>query len=193
MTASRGFAVGVSCVLLIVAVATASFAIGRSSRTSAQGAALAGASARSSAYAAAVRTGAARGRATGDARGLIKGRAAGVNNGSRAGNAAAAKLVAAASKQEAVSATVSGSSGSCPAGLVPQGTEACVVPGTASVGGESAGCGGDPYSTPDRYGGCIGPAAPPSAANSGPATNCPAGEVPVGTAGACAPSSGSEP
>ena len=45
------------------------------------------------------------------------------------------------------------SSGGCPAGLVPHGTQACVLPGTANVGGQSAGCGGNPHSTPDRYGG----------------------------------------
>jgi hypothetical protein len=67
----------------------------------------------------------------------------------------------------------------CPGGLVPEGTEACVLPG-----GQSAGCGDDPYSTPTRSGGCIGPAHPPS---TGPATNCPPGEVPAGETGACAP------
>lgn len=67
----------------------------------------------------------------------------------------------------------------CPSGLVPQGTQACARPN-----GDSAGCGGNPYSTPTRSGGCIGPAHPPS---SGPATNCPPGQVPVGVTGACAP------
>src|SRR5437763_14620687 len=69
--------------------------------------------------------------------------------------------------------------GGCPRGLVPEGTAACVKPG-----GAPAGCGGNPYSTPTRHGGCIGPAHPPS---TGPATHCPPGQVPAGTTGACAP------
>jgi hypothetical protein len=73
----------------------------------------------------------------------------------------------------------------CPAGLVPQGTEACVRPG-----GAPAGCGGNPYSTPSRYGGCIGPAHPPS---TGRATHCPPGQRPAGDTGACAPSSAGAP
>lgn len=70
---------------------------------------------------------------------------------------------------------------SCPAGLVRQGTEACVMPG-----GKPAGCNQDQYSTPKVGGGCIGPAHPPS---SGPAKpeDCPPGQVPAGETGACAP------
>lgn len=90
--------------------------------------------------------------------------------------AAARRRHEAAARQAAAQQAASNG---CPSGLVPEGTEACVLPG-----GQSAGCGGDPYSTPTRNGGCIGPAHPPS---TGPATNCPPGQVPVGETGACAP------
>jgi hypothetical protein len=153
---------------------------------------MAEASTRVIAYDAVLRTAAARGRDLGYEQGLAAGRVAGGTAAARAGRRDGASFLARQAATLARSSASSGSSGGCPAGLVPQGTQACVLPGTASVGGQSAGCGGNPYSTPDRYAGCIGPAAPPSPANAGPATNCPAGQVPVGSAGACAPS-GSQP
>ena len=48
------------------------------------------------------------------------------------------------------------------------------------------GCGGDPYAYRGANGVCIGPAHPPSSGPASPA-DCPAGQMPVGVTGACAP------
>jgi hypothetical protein len=182
---------------LIVALFAGGYALGRGSRVTTQQAVLVAAGARSLAYTHARRTAAADADRLGRSEGARRGRIAGNRQGAASGRAAGVKHLAklraaqakAAKARAAQAAAANASAGGCPAGLVPQGTLACVLPGTANVGGASAGCGGDPYSTPTRYGGCIGPAAPPSSANSGPATNCPAGWIPVGSAGACAPAS----
>jgi hypothetical protein len=172
----------VAATLTVVVVGLAAYVLAHGSRVSQSEALTAGQAAERAAYAAAWTTGEARGKADGYGQGVAAGRDAGQHHGShagrRAGLAARAKRLAAAAAERATS------TGSCPPGLVPQGTAACVKPGTESVGGESAGCGGNPYATPDRFGGCIGPAHPPS---SGPAKECPPGWVPAGQTGACAP------
>lgn len=48
------------------------------------------------------------------------------------------------------------------------------------------GCGGDPYAYRSSDGTCVGPAHPPSGGPADP-SDCPAGQVPVGVTGACAP------
>lgn len=160
--------------LAVLALGVGGFALGRSDRTSKAAARDAEQSARAQAFtasdSAAYHAAWSRGYAAGLKRGELHGRQAGATTGRRKG-----KVVA---DQRAASA-----SGGCPSGLVPEGTEACVEPG-----GQSAGCGGDPYSTPTRSGGCIGPAHPPTSAAT-PAS-CPAGQVPVGETGACAPPEG---
>lgn len=183
MSAWRAAIMGALCALLVGALGVVGFVVGQSSRTTVRQAATSEASARVIAYEATWRLALARGHELGYAQGRAAARAAGAKAGARAGRSDGARFLA---SQTTTSASSQASNG-CPAGLVAQGTQACVLPGTASVGGQSAGCAGDPYSTPDRYGGCIGPAAPPSAANAGPATSCPAGQVPAGSAGACAP------
>jgi hypothetical protein len=118
------------------------------------------------------------GRERGITAGTRQGRRRGRKTGERRGARVAAKDFAAA--QPPATTTTSAQSSGCPPGLEPSGTEACALPG-----GASAGCGGDPYSTPTTSGGCIGPAHPPS----GPAQpeDCPPGQIPVGVTGACAP------
>jgi hypothetical protein len=127
----------------------------------------------------AARVGLSRGRNDG----INHGRAVGLRRGRNAGVQAAnnANATAAATPPTAPSGGSGATGDGCPAGLVPSGTQACALPG-----GGSAGCAGDPYSTPTRSGGCIGPAHPPS---NGPARaqDCPPGQVPVGVTGACAP------
>ena len=119
------------------------------------------------------------GRRRGLTEGTKQGRRRGRMTGERRGARVAAKDFAAA--QPPATTTTSAPTSACPPGLEPSGTEACALPG-----GASAGCGGDPYSTPTTSGGCIGPAHPPS---TGPAQpeDCPPGQVPVGVTGACAP------
>ncbi len=191
------------CVLALAAVGMAAFAIGRSGRTSASEAARVASSSRATAYEVAYRSAAASGRGLGNAQGGSDGRAAGsrggVRDGHRAGArvlarrraaAAAARAKAAAAATAAATTSNNSPNAACPGNLVPQGTEACVVRGTSAEGGQFAGCGGDPYATPSRAGGCIQAANPPiPGVNEGPATNCSAGQVPVGQRGACAPSS----
>lgn len=196
----RHLIVLVAYAFLLPVVAVAGFAAGRTSRPTVSQASRAQATTRAAAYhradetasASAARVGAAHGRAAGEQPGDSAGAKAGTRDGARLlARRRAAQAVAAAAARARSATTTGGESTAgtgCPGDLVPEGTEACVLPGTQSVGGQSAGCGGDPYSTPSRSGGCIGPAAPPSPANAGPATNCPPGQVPVGSAGACAPS-----
>ncbi len=167
--------------LLLVAAAIGGYTLGVSSKTSRAKATTMRRTAQRSAYQLAFNASLVaarkRGERAGFNAGLRRGAAAGARAGKKDGSAIAAR------KRSATTAKPS-SSGGCPSGLVPMGTQACVRPGTASVGGEPAGCGGNPYSTPSRSGGCIGPAHGPT---SGPATNCPPGQVPAGVTGACAP------
>jgi hypothetical protein len=160
--------------LLVVGLGVGGFALGRSHRTSKAtdhaDERIARAQALTTADAAAYRASWSRGYTAGLKAGEHHGRQAGTIAGHRKGRAVASQR-----------ATSEGSG--CPSGLVPEGTEACVEPG-----GQSAGCGGDPYSTPTRSGGCIGPAHPPTSAAT-PAS-CPSGQVPVGETGACAPVEG---
>lgn len=190
MTFRRGVG-SIAIVALVVGAFAACFALARSSRATTHQAAAVRAFGWSSAYGHTRLPALGKGRSTGYQAGTKAGDAAGDRAGVHAGTRAGRKVLA---KRQAAAAAAAAKTRarSCPGGLVPQGAAACVIPGTAAVGGQSAGCGGNPYATPTRSGGCIGPAAPPSAANAGPATSCPAGQVPVGSAGACAPRSGGQ-
>lgn len=170
--------IAVISTLIVVALGVGGYALGRSSRTPESDISSINSGARAAAYSTAYRKAFQASRKQGYAHGLIAGEGNGHANGSRAGTlhgeGEARHRVAQQAAQRQREST------GCPAGLVPEGTEACVEPG-----GQSAGCGGDPYSTPTRSGGCIGPAHPPTP----PATpeSCPPGQVPVGETGACAP------
>lgn len=188
MSAARAATLGVLCTVVAVAAGLLSYALAHSARTTAREAAATRSTAQHAAFAVAERTAAGHAEAAGYAVGSAAGRKAADAQGTRAGERAGAALLAKRRAAGGTSSNVVTSSGACPSGLVPQGTEACVLPYERAAYGNSAGCGGDPYSTPDREGGCIGPASPPPAVP-GPAKNCPAGSVPVGEEGACAPAS----
>lgn len=160
--------------LLVVGFGIAGFALGRSDHTTRTVVEADTQIAKTRAFAAASATSYRTSRRDGYARGLQQGEHRGRSAGKTAGRRKG--LVVTAQKASAAST-------GCPSGLVPEGTQACVKPG-----GQSAGCGGDPYSTPTRTGGCIGPGHPPSSAAT-PET-CPSGQVPVGQTGACAPAEG---
>jgi hypothetical protein len=121
----------------------------------------------------------AAGRRRGLSAGTKQGRRRGRRTGERRGERIAAKDFAAA--QPPATTITSVPTNGCPSGLERSGTEACVL-----AGGTPAGCGGDPYSTPNTSGGCIGPAHPPSTGPARPEDG-PPGQVPVGVTGACAP------